>query len=509
MSRRHATTTGCVLVITALTLTPVPAAARPRASDASATPDAWKPPAGMIEALQRDLHLTKEQAQNRLVNETRLAALEAELRRKLGDRFAGSWFVGIVAQKLVVATTSEADIPQIVATGARAEVVTRSLAELAAIKKQVDSALPADKNAGAVRYVDVRTNKVVVLSKEVTVASNALESAGTDPVAVKVEPSAETPRLFDDLVGGNAYYIGTTERCSIGFSVVRETQNGFVSAGHCGKQGAATTGPNWVPQGVFQGSSFPGNDYAWISVNPNWTPTPTVNNGAGGTVPVTGSRVAIEGASVCRSGSTTGWHCGTIQQRDTSVSYPQGTVSGLTRTSACAEPGDSGGSFLSVDQAQGVTSGGSGNCSSGGVTYFQPVGEILTAYGLTLKTVGTGTSPGTPPIVPTPPPGTSCDGYPKTVTGRLIKGQSAYQPNGRYYQTTVPGRQSACLDSGDSTDFDLFLQKWSNATWVTVAVSDSPGPDERIDYAGTSGYYRYRVTSASGSGPYTLKYKTP
>jgi hypothetical protein len=35
-------------------------------------------------------------------------------------------------------------------------------------------------------------------------------------------------------------------------------------------------------------------------------------------------------------------------------------------------------------QAQGVTSGGSGNCQSGGTTYFQPVNEILSAYGLTL-----------------------------------------------------------------------------------------------------------------------------
>jgi streptogrisin C len=39
---------------------------------------------------------------------------------------------------------------------------------------------------------------------------------------------------------------------------------------------------------------------------------------------------------------------------------------------------------MSGTQAQGVTSGGSGNCSSGGTTYFQPVGEILSTYGLTL-----------------------------------------------------------------------------------------------------------------------------
>ncbi|MEV4752990.1 S1 family peptidase [Streptosporangium sp. NPDC049248] len=510
MSRRHAITTGCLLVITALTSAPVPAVAQVRTANAPAVPVAWKPPAGMIEALQRDLHLTKEQAQTRLLNETRLATVEADLRGRLGARFAGAWFVGTVAQRLVVATTSEADIPQIVATGARAEIVSRSLSDLAAIKEQVDNTPAARKETGAVRYIDVRSNKVVVLSKDVVVASNALEASGADPVAVKVEPSNETPQLLDDLVGGNAYYIGTTERCSIGFPVTRGTQNGFVSAGHCGKRGDTTSGSNWTAQGVFQGSSFPDSDYAWVSVNANWTPKPAVNNGSGGTVPVAGARPAIEGASVCRSGSTTGWHCGTIQQRDTSVTYPQGTVYQLARTSVCAEPGDSGGSFISVDQAQGVTSGGSGNCTAGGVTYFQPLDEILSAYGLTLMTVGaTTTPPGTTPPSTIPPGASPCNGYPKTVAGKLNDGQSVYQPNNRYYQTAAPGQQSACLDSDDNVDFDLFLQKWNGTSWVTVATSDSPGPDEQVGYTGTRGYYRYRVTSASGSGSYTLKYKTP
>ena len=63
---------------------------------------------------------------------------------------------------------------------------------------------------------------------------------------------------------------------------------------------------------------------------------------------------------------------------------------GATQTNACAEGGDSGGSFISGNQAQGVTSGGSGNCSTGGTTFFQPVNPILGAYGLTLKTTGGG-----------------------------------------------------------------------------------------------------------------------
>lgn len=95
---------------------------------------------------------------------------------------------------------------------------------------------------------------------------------------------------------------------------------------------------------------------------------------------------ALTGAAVCRSGSTTGWHCGTIEQHDTSVTYAEGTIDGVTRTSVCAEPGDSGGSYISGTQAQGVTSGGSGDCTSGGTTFYQPINPVLSTYGLTLRT---------------------------------------------------------------------------------------------------------------------------
>jgi hypothetical protein len=105
-----------------------------------------------------------------------------------------------------------------------------------------------------------------------------------------------------------------------------------------------------------------------------------------GDVTVTGSTAASVGSSVCRSGSTSGWHCGTIEATNQTVNYSEGTVSGLTQTNACAEPGDSGGSWVSGSQAQGVTSGGSGDCTSGGETFFQPVNEILSAYGLSLVT---------------------------------------------------------------------------------------------------------------------------
>ncbi|MEH0929165.1 hypothetical protein [Micromonospora sp. CPCC 205558] len=32
----------------------------------------------------------------------------------------------------------------------------------------------------------------------------------------------------------------------------------------------------------------------------------------------------------------------------------------------------------------GILSGGTGNCTAGGTTYYQPIAEVLAAYGLTL-----------------------------------------------------------------------------------------------------------------------------
>ncbi len=32
----------------------------------------------------------------------------------------------------------------------------------------------------------------------------------------------------------------------------------------------------------------------------------------------------------------------------------------------------------------GILSGGTGNCSTGGTTYYQPISEILATYGVTI-----------------------------------------------------------------------------------------------------------------------------
>src|SRR5690606_29142850 len=106
--------------------------------------------------------------------------------------------------------------------------------------------------------------------------------------------------------------------------------------------------------------------------------------GDGKGIRITGVGEAAVGQRVFRSGSTTGLRDGEVTALNATVNYPEGTVSGLIETNVCAEPGDSGGPMFSEGVALGVTSGGSGDCRTGGTTYFQPVTKALSALNVKL-----------------------------------------------------------------------------------------------------------------------------
>lgn len=128
------------------------------------------------------------------------------------------------------------------------------------------------------------------------------------------------------------------------------------------------------------GSSFPGNDYGIIKYTGSVSHEGTV-----GGQDITSAATPSVGQTVTRRGSTTGTHSGKVTALNATVNYGGGdVVSGLIQTTVCAEPGDSGGPLYSGSTALGLTSGGSGNCSSGGTTFFQPVTEALSAYGVSV-----------------------------------------------------------------------------------------------------------------------------
>ncbi|MFJ9539081.1 alpha-lytic protease prodomain-containing protein [Streptomyces sp. NPDC101225] len=358
---------------------------------AARTLGAVRPPSQVLRAMERDLGLTRSQARARLVNEAEAGTRAGRLRNALGGHFAGAWVSGATSAELTVATTHATDASAIRAQGAKAAVVATPLSTLQALKERLDATAGRLRSRDTpVWYVDVPANRVVVQATRQAAATALVEAAGLAGRGVAVRVAAERPGLRKDLVGGDAYYINGGARCSIGFSVTKGSQQGFVSAGHCGRPGDGTTGSDRTGQGTFEASTFPGKDMSWVGVNSGWTATADFEGQGGRRASVAGSVQALVGAAVCRSGSTSGWHCGTIRQLGATVQYAEGTVNGLTRTDVCSEPGDSGGPFVSGAQAQGTTSGGSGNCTSGGTTFFQPVNPILGDFGLTLKTAQTG-----------------------------------------------------------------------------------------------------------------------
>jgi streptogrisin C len=362
-------------------------------------------------AMQADLGLTAQQAAARLAKEAWATGTVARLRTELGTAYAGAWLTAD-AGELMVGVTSAQAAGHVRAAGAQPKLMARNEADLAALQRRLDSNATRDNDGVTGWHVDVATNAIVVTARPdaARAAQSLIAASGMPAGSTRVVVADESPVPLFDLRGGDAFSINGQGRCSVGFSV----QGGFVTAGHCGRPGNATNGFNNAPQGTFRASSFPGNDFAFVQVNNNWTPRAVVatvraagNNQQGNrqrvvNVNVAGSQEAPVGASVCRTGSTTGTRCGVVQAKNATVRYPEGVVNGLTRTNACAEPGDSGGPFLSGNQAQGLTSGGSGNCRAGGVTFFQPINEVLATNRLRLVTANQGGGQNT--ASPTAPP---------------------------------------------------------------------------------------------------------
>ncbi|MFJ5834602.1 S1 family peptidase [Streptomyces sp. NPDC093089] len=379
-------TTPLRAAIAALLLTVGLGAAQAGAAGAAPLPERSAAPsasAGLLDAMSRDLGLTAAEAEERLSAEKAAVAVEKAARQSVGAAYGGSWF-DAASGRLVVAVTDRAEEAEVRALGADTRLVRHSAAALDRAKARLDTLRAPAGVAGW--HVDPRTNSVVVdvvRSERQNPAVRSFVDRARAGGPVTVAETEQAPRTYAaGTVGGDPYYTGNV-RCSIGFSVY----GGFVTAGHCGRAGAAVRGWDGSAMGTFQGSSFPGDDYAYVSIHSGWWTVPVVLGW--GTIPdqlVRGSAEAPVGSSICRSGSTTHWRCGTVLAKNETVNYSQGAVYQMTKTSVCAEGGDSGGSFLSGDQAQGVTSGGWGNCSSGGETWFQPINEILGRYGLRLHT---------------------------------------------------------------------------------------------------------------------------
>lgn len=368
-------------------------------------------------AMQRDLGLSGTQLAQYLDTERVAAQQEKAQERRLGQNFAGAWIEhkDDGAFRFVVASTSSPASKA--AAGIETRQVRHSLVSLDTAKGQLDGLLNQGVKVPQGVYswaVDLPSNSVVVGiaagAKEATI--DFVARSGADADLIRLETMAEPPQRRASIQGGRGYLRdpgdGYLYACSVGFSVTQGSTPGFATAGHCGTAGEVVyqETSQWVKGvrlGAFAASAMPdgldsGPDRGWVRVDSTHTLLASVYGYGNGDVAVRGSTEAAVGAALCRSGRTSGWRCGAIRAKGVTVSYvddqnnPDGTVTGLTQTTACAEGGDSGGSFITgTGQGQGVLSGGSGSCkgrqgrTGGGNSYFSPINPILDAYSLTLK----------------------------------------------------------------------------------------------------------------------------
>jgi streptogrisin C len=390
-------------VVAALTVTVAgPAAAEPSPGRPD---DRVAAETSLLAALRRDLHLSAAQARRLLVQQAGVDGLAETMSARLGPDYGGAWFDQRTGKLVVAATGPERAA---LARSARTEtrVVRYSLQTLRGIMATLDAAARQDQRrmSAAISWaVDVQRNQVVVnVHKGQAGALGPLVAAYGD--AVSVQESTLNPVLTTDFLDGGDPFNG----CSVGFNVTKDGVGHFLTAGHCGK-----AGDNVQSGGVFVGSFvqsfFPFFDDALVRVDNTalWTQGGWVfayTDDPGIVYRIAGYRDSPVGTAVCKSGRTSKVTCGTVTGKDETVNAFDGTgrflgpVTGMTRDTACAEPGDSGGSNFSITSdgnfAEGMSSisdlTADGRCREkvGGQStmWFFPVADSIAFYGVTLMT---------------------------------------------------------------------------------------------------------------------------
>jgi putative cell wall-binding protein len=226
-------------------------------------------------------------------------------------------------------------------------------------------------------------------------AANAIAEIGEPQAeAALPETAPGEARFLADLVGGQGYFSVLSEEyislCSVAFNGTNTANNlkQFLTAGHCRESGQWDNGRMYElvqsrpgvrdaagpVLGQPSDSTFhlgDGVDSGLVTTNTNaFTPVPRVGTwgSTANNAPVTsGAQVAIRDYAqavvnqpICRSGRTSGWQCGTVEEVDYDLSVGPAPIVQVNTiiSDFCALPGDSGGSVLSGSYAIGLLSAG-------------------------------------------------------------------------------------------------------------------------------------------------------
>ncbi|EYT81391.1 serine protease [Streptomyces sp. Tu 6176] len=376
------------------------------AAQATAAPTAARYQPEMVTALAHSLGVSEDAAVARL---DRQAAQEGELSDlgRAGVATDGAYFTA--DGRLTVNVSSAAAAAQVRQHGLAARVPQRGEHALDRVKASLDAQALREAPDGVTSWsVDLPSDTVTVHvdpDRTSAAAKSFLKSAASHGSAVRIVRDGQGLTTQATVYPGSSMSWTNNSGswvCSVGYGAHDSSGRQYlVSAGHCvadltdlyvnkshfakGVHSRYALGRQSVDMGIAQVDS---DDSVATQVG-TW--------GQGSNVAVKGSKRAASGASLCKSGQTTGWTCGAVKSYNVSVTYkdehggPDTVVTGLATSSVCTEGGDSGGAYISGNQAQGMTSGGpigqqcSGTNSSGS-SYFQPLDDALSYYGLTLNT---------------------------------------------------------------------------------------------------------------------------
>lgn len=389
------------VVGTLLSATAVTASAQAAPSD-----EAPRYQPAMVAALADSLGISEDTAVARLDHQAAQQDELAELDRS-GMAADGAYFTA--DGKLTVNVSSAAAATQVRQHGLTARVPQRGERALDRIKASLDATALRNAPDGVTSWsVDLPSDTVtvhVVPGRTSAAAESFLKAAAAHGSAVRIIRDGQRLETQSTVYPGSRMTWTNNQGswlCSVGYGAHDSSGRQYlVSAGHCvadltdlyynNAHFAKGTHSRYAlgTQSVDMGIALVDTDDSVATQVGTW--------GNGANIAVTGSKRAAPGASLCKSGQTTGWTCGAVGSYNVSVTYkdehggPDTVVTGLATSSVCTEGGDSGGAYISGNQAQGMTSGGpiGQQCwgtNSRGSSYFQPLDDALSYYGLTLNT---------------------------------------------------------------------------------------------------------------------------
>lgn len=263
------------------------------------------------------------------------------------------------------------------------------------------------KMDGTTLVVNVATSSDVAKVKSVGGVAEIGEPSKPDLTGLSFSPTSD---LYDGQGWSYTETGGAGFRCSIGFNGYNTSSGAsqYASAGHCVSDmaagsyataltsskptnvGGTLTSAGTVGRAVNGSAQFgSGNDGGLVSVEQSGVvgKSSVLTWGGGGGAPlsstplaVTGMSAAIVGASLCKSGATTGWTCGTIQYVDYPLNVSGSQVNSILATT-CVQGGDSGGSALIGQTAVAITSSSVTSPACGATNYFSGFFPLISGNG--------------------------------------------------------------------------------------------------------------------------------